>query len=62
MNATAVGAEKVSGYNMRSLINILFWTALMTYSFNTGKAIPIILCLIGFLVMQYFCDELDDQN
>lgn len=53
--------EKVLGCDMYTLINFLFFVVLMTYALNVGKILGIILCLIAFLVMHVFCEEMDES-
>jgi heme/copper-type cytochrome/quinol oxidase subunit 4 len=47
---------------MKLFINIIAFWILMTYSISIGDPIAIVLCLIGFLVMLVFIEEMEESS
>jgi hypothetical protein len=47
---------------MKLFINIIAFWMLMTYSISIGDSVAIVLCLIGFLVMMIFIEEIEESN
>ena len=47
---------------MKLFINIIIFWILITYSISMGDPFAIVLCLIGFLIMMVFIEELDEDS
>jgi hypothetical protein len=47
---------------MKLFINIIVFWILITYSISMGDLFGIVLCLIGFLIMMKFIEELDKDS
>ena len=45
---------------MYTIINFILSVILFTFAIRTGDPVAIVLCLIGFLVMNVFCEEMDE--
>lgn len=45
---------------MYTIINFILSVILLTFAIRTGDPVAIVLCLIGFLVMNVFCEEMDE--
>lgn len=46
---------------MKPGIFLMFW-GLITLAFRLGDGLAILLTLMGFLIMMYYIDELDDKD
>lgn len=55
-----MGVEKVLECNMYTAINFIISVILTTFAIRMGDPIAIVLCLIGFLIMHVFCEEMDE--
>jgi len=47
---------------MKLFINIIIFWALMTYAISMGDMFGIILCLVGFLIMMKFIEDLEESD
>ena len=51
---------KALEYSMYTIINFIISVLILTFAMRTGDPVAIVLCLIGFLVLHTFCEEIDE--